>query len=827
MTKQIIISTPAFFHREMPQRIRSRTSHLLLAVGLAAILQAPSAMAADWTQKLPVNSPPARRNHAMAYDAAHGQVVLFGGSVPSSNGSNDRVLSDTWTWDGSNWTKRSPANSPPARAYHSITYDSLHQQVVLFGGTTRFGASPFSDTWVWDGTNWTQKSTANSPPARINHAMAYDAARGQVVLFGGCCGAPNIDVQDTWIWDGSNWEQKFPANRPGVRQNHAMAYDSVHAQIVLFGGQLDDGAHYGAYSDTWTWDGSNWTQQSPANSPPRRRYPAMASEPTRGLAVLFGGLYLTDPPGDFVGTALSDTWIWDGSNWKQQSPAHIPQARAGHAMSYSSTGQAVMFGGGGIYVDQLWSDTWVWTQFISLSPGILNFGFNGSVITSPQLATLSFTGQASAPPWTASSDRPNITVFPTSGSGNTTLTITASPGLNGTVTITAPSVPGSPQQIQVNVAGGPLAIPFGSFDTPVDNVTGVVGAIPITGWALDNIEITHVDIVREPITGETPGDLVFIGTAVFVAGARPDVANQFPTFPLQSRAGWGYQMLTNFLPNSDGTGAPGNGTYTIHAIAFNKLGLRLDLGTKTITVDNAHAAKPFGTIDSPTQGGTISGADSVNFGWALTPQPAMVPLDGSTITVVIDGVPVGHPAYNQFRSDIANTFPNYKNSGGAVGFFHLDTTALANGVHTISWNVFDDQGHGEGLGSRYFNVLNTGTNAVMALEDVIDESVPREDVRVRHGLNINRRLEPIAQDADGGYSATMEEVGHIQLHLGAATGNLLLQGEPQALPAGSTLQGGVFYWQPGPGFLGEYTMQFERPDGVRILVRVKIVPKRY
>jgi len=73
----------------------------------------------------------------------------------------------------------------------------------------------------------------------------------------------------------------------------------------------------------------------------------------------------------------------------------------------------------------------------------------------------------------------------------------------------------------------------------------------------------------------------------------------------------------------------------------------------------------------------------------------------------------------------------------------------------------------------------------------------------------------------------MEEVGHIQLHLGAASGNMLLQGDPQALPAGSTLKGGVFYWQPGPGFLGEYTMQFERPDGVRILVRVKIVPKRY
>src|SRR5260370_76851 len=125
----------------------------------------------------------------------------------------------------------------------------------------------------------------------------------------------------------------------------------------------------------------------------------------------------------------------------------------------------------------------------------------------------------------------------------------------------------------------------------------------------------------------------------------------------------------------------------------------------------------------------------------------------------------------------------------------------ANGVHTISWNVFDDEDRGEGWGTRYFNVVNTAASGATAVEDVIDESVAREGVRVRHGLNLDRRPEPIAQEADGGYSVTMEEVGHIQLHLGAASGNMLLQGEPQPLPTGSTLKGGVFYWQPGPGFL--------------------------
>ena len=34
--------------------------------------------------------------------------------------------------------------------------------------------------------------------------------------------------------------------------------------------------------------------------------------------------------------------------------------------------------------------------------------------------------------------------------------------------------------------------------------------------------------------------------------------------------------------------------------------------------------------------------------------------------------------------------------------------------------------------------------------------------------------------------------------------------------------GGVFYWQALPGFLGEYTLVFERPDGAEIRVRLRV-----
>jgi hypothetical protein len=102
----------------------------------------------------------------------------------------------------------------------------------------------------------------------------------------------------------------------------------------------------------------------------------------------------------------------------------------------------------------------------------------------------------------------------------------------------------------------------------------------------------------------------------------------------------------------------------------------------------------------------ITEADFINFGWVVTPQPNIVPIDGSTITVHIDGVAVGHPTYNLFRPDIAMLFPGLRNSSGAVGLFHIDTTKLSNGIHNIDWVAVDGAGHAGGIGSRYFFVSN-------------------------------------------------------------------------------------------------------------------------
>ena len=264
-------------------------------------------------------------------------------------------------------------------------------------------------------------------------------------------------------------------------------------------------------------------------------------------------------------------------------------------------------------------------------------------------------------------------------------------------------------------------------------------------------------------------------------------------------------LLTNFLAHSGGAAGPGNGTYRLHAIAVNKARQSFDLGTRTITVDNADAAKPFGTIDTPAQGGVVSENAFVNFGWALTQNPHCIPTDGSTLTVIVDGVTLGHPVYNQARSDIQNFFPGLCNTNGAIGFFYIDTTQLANGVHTISWVAYDNVGHGDGLGSRYFTVSNTGGANAPAVDEPIEP----------------------APEGPTPSAAEIEELGLLELHLGAATGHMLVGGQITPLPVGSTLKGGVFYWQAGLGFLGNYQLVFERPDGSEVRVRVNVRPKRF
>ncbi len=448
---------------------------------------------------------------------------------------------------------------------------------------------------------------------------------------------------------------------------------------------------------------------------------------------------------------------------------------------------------------------------LSLSRTSLAFGISGNQVTAPQVVTVS---AAAGVHWIATSDKSNIQPSPASGTGPGSFTVTAAAGPGGVITVSAPGDPGSPKQVIVTIAtSSKAAVPFGIFDTPADKAT-VAGPIPVTGWALDSVEVAKVSIWRDPVKGETPtgNGLIFIGDAVFVDDARPDVAATFPTYPLNYRGGWGLQVLTNVLPNADGSVGSGNGIYKLHAIAENSLGAVLEIGAKTITSANATSAKPFGTIDTPAQGGIASGDSYVNFGWVLTPRPSRIASDGSTIDVYIDGeLLIGHPVYDQYRSDIADAFPAYSNSYGAVGYFRFDTTAMENGRHSIGWTVTDDGGHVEGIGSRLFNVFN----AVSPLPKASSIVLSSEPATYSTGFARGASLRTLHNNE----TIRIEQIGRLEIHLGPGV-------SVEKLPIGSKLDTltGIFYWQPHASFLGKHQLRFTRhlADGTTELFSVQV-----
>jgi hypothetical protein len=252
-----------------------------------------------------------------------------------------------------NWLQLSPSTNPPGLSGYAMAYDALREEVVLFGGQAYGGAvaPALDDTWTWNGTTWTHLSPANSPPARYNAAMAYNTTAGQIILFGGW-GCPGSGAcGDTWIWNGKTWTEVSPVNSPSPRYLHSMTFYKQAHQVVLFGGQgTGQGGSCIVCGDTWIWNGSNWIQQFPSSGP-SARIGASLADSKEGQVVLFGG----------VGTQyVNDTWVWDGSNWTEQFPASSPPPRAFAPMSEDLGDDIFLFGGIADDGNTQLRDSWVW-----------------------------------------------------------------------------------------------------------------------------------------------------------------------------------------------------------------------------------------------------------------------------------------------------------------------------------------------------------------------------------------------------------------------------------------------------------------------------------
>ncbi len=499
------------------------------------------------------------------------------------------------------------------------------------------------------------------------------------------------------------------------------------------------------------------------------------------------------------------------------------------------------------------------TARLVLNRSVLNFGITAGTIKTPQQSVRLSTVNAAAgqPCWTATADLSFLTVSPASGCGAATLTVSlvdqSYQGVGeytGTIRVTSSGAINSPQAVQTVVRVlGTTTPPSGIMDTPVNGAT-VTGSVAVTGWAVDDVGIARVTVCRSPVAGEQGGhpacapNQIYLGDAVMIDDARPDVEGIYGTSAFQYRAGWGFMVLTNMLPNQ------GNGSFTLHANAFDLDGRFAALGSRAVTALNATATEPFGAIDTPGQGETISGSYA-NFGWVLSRVRRADPPGGGTVTVFVDGVAVGSPGGWNRRSDLSAAFPGYPGINTALGVFGLNTAGFANGLHTIAWIVTDNGGVTSGIGSRFFSIFNTGSPLTEAAMRPIGPDLGRrlgelnagpssDPILMRAGFNLTRQTEAVAAGLGGRRYVRAIERDRVEIRLARAgsgvrdgeyEGYLLVNGQLRELPKGASFDPdrGAFYWQPGLGYMGDYDFLFVRTlaDGSRerIPVRVTLEPR--
>lgn len=324
---------------------------------------------ANWTQPLLANQPSARSLMAMAYDPLRARTVLFGGV-----GHPYLELGDLWEYDGSTWQLRlppMPVVGPVASTAPKAVFDPARGEVVLVGGYA--GAQLLGDvfswngarwlplpsapllpvhsersavmaepqgtslilfsggsyllhgeTWRWNGRDWSQASTTGPVP---RFGAAFCTGSAQCYLFGGEAGAWGPTLGDLWQWDGTIWTQ-LPSGPP-PRMGAAMAFDSLHNEVVLFGGGSSTWL-----GDTWTWNGTSWQQHTPSTSPAPRTYPGMAFDGAGMRVLLCGG---------YAWPMLSpDTWQWDGTNWSVVPVTATPAYASGASMAFDEQRQQVV-----------------------------------------------------------------------------------------------------------------------------------------------------------------------------------------------------------------------------------------------------------------------------------------------------------------------------------------------------------------------------------------------------------------------------------------------------------------------------------------------------
>ncbi len=334
---------------------------------------------------------------ALTFDPDHQVAVLFGGASAAG-----ALLGSTFTYANAIWLSVADSAFPVPRSLFAFTADPARSVIDLYGGLDQ--STSFFDYWTYqngvfrlqsgttgqptdcgspltvfdtdrqklvmlcgssatldfDGTTWTAYDVSKSaPPQHLFAALAYDQTLKKTVFFGGYDGGNSVYLNQTWTFDGTTWTQ-VKNNPAPLRSLTSMWWDPTLKKTVLYGGlgRLTANDRLTRFSDMWSFDGTGWLEIKPALTPGMRYGASVVVDPKTGHAILFGGIRV-DTDANLIQTQVyaNDMWEWDGTTWTKVITSILtPPARenAGFAVD-PYLNQLVLFGGyNGTYLSDIW-----------------------------------------------------------------------------------------------------------------------------------------------------------------------------------------------------------------------------------------------------------------------------------------------------------------------------------------------------------------------------------------------------------------------------------------------------------------------------------------
>lgn len=236
----------------------------------------------QWIQMKPLSEPAGRSAAELAYDIESDQVIMFGGATASNWG-----LDETWAYNYNTNTWKEMAKGPAKHLGARIAYDTESDRVVLFGGYDL--AHLLNDTWVYDynSDTWTEMKPSINPLPRNYHTMTYNSKADRVIMWGG--DDEKKGDESIWAYDlnTNTWQEIKPGTEPhpSYRDYGAMIYDVKSDRIILFGGLS------GGSDETWAYDynTNTWTELKPITVPGKLSRHTMVYSTIAEQTILFGG----------------------------------------------------------------------------------------------------------------------------------------------------------------------------------------------------------------------------------------------------------------------------------------------------------------------------------------------------------------------------------------------------------------------------------------------------------------------------------------------------------------------------------------------------------